>query len=123
MTKRPSFVNSCLHIIGFLLCIIPPAVATIMYFPVWNEAGRGHTLAGGGVLLCIIFAMPLLKLFAKVSTSCASYVPWLMLFVIFRSMALIANEMVVVTFAGLCGNLLGGLCFYIRRKRLKQREE
>jgi len=119
MTKKPSFVNSFLHIIGFFLCIVPPAIATIAYFPIWNEAGRGHTLAGGGVLLCIIFAMPLFKLLTRVTASAASYVPWLILFILFRCMALIAEEMVVIAFAGLCGNLLGGLCFYIRRRRLK----
>ena len=117
MTKKPSFVNSALHIIGFLLCIVPPAVATVAYFPVWNDASSAHTLAGGGVLLCIIFAMPILKLLRRVPSS-ASYLPWLLLFLLFRCMALIAEEMVVITFAGLVGNLLGGLCFYVRSLRL-----
>ena len=119
MTKRPSFVNFTLHIVGFLLCIVPPAVATVLYFPIWNEAGSGHTLAGGGVLLCIIFAMPMLKLLRRVQSSCASYLPWLLLFLLFKCVALIAEEMVVISFMGLIGNLLGGLCFYIRHLRLK----
>lgn len=119
MNKKPSFVNSALHILGFLFCIIPPALATVLYFPVWIERGGEYALAGGGVLLVVIFALPLMKLLRRVLTSCASYTIWIVLFAVFFLLSRIAEEMVVISFMGLVGNLLGGLCFFISRVRSK----
>lgn len=117
MNKKPHFVNIALQILGFLLCVAPPALATVLYFPIWRSKGSEYILAGGGVLLIIIFALPIMKLLRRAVSSCASYTLWIILFALFFVLSRIASEMVVIAFAGLVGNLLGGLCFLIARMR------
>ena len=116
MNNKPRFVNSALHILGLLLCVIPPALATASYFPIWNMQSADVALAGGGVLILTVCAAPFWKMIVTALRSPASYLMWLIIFILFLFLSKIANEMVVISFFGLVGNLLGTLCFMIERK-------
>ena len=118
MLKRPNFAKLALHITGLLLCILPPAAATACYFPLWTMRGASHTLAGGGVLILVLCAMPLYKYLKRLLASPASYLMWLILFLIFFCLSKIAEEMTVIAFVGFIGNLLGSLCFRMARGRV-----
>ena len=115
MSKKPVLVNIILHIVGFLLCGLPPVIATLTYFPLWLERGEGYVIAGGTALLVALCALPLWKYIARVLHSPASYVLWLIIFLFFLALARIADEMTVISFAGLCGNILGAVCFRIAK--------
>lgn len=117
MNKKPNFAKLALHIIGLLFCVLPPSLATICYFPIWSEKGSGYTLAGGGILLVILACIPIYRYFKQLLRSPASYVIWLVLFLIFAVTARIAEEMTVIAFFGFVGNLIGALCFYLARRR------
>lgn len=117
MNNKPCFVNICLHIIGLLLCILPPALATASYFPLWINRGAESTIAGGGVLILVLCAAPLWKAVLRLLRSPSSHVMWLLLFGLFLFLSRIAEQMVVISFFGLVGNLLGAICFYIERRR------
>ena len=117
MAKPFDFVSFCLHILGFSLCILPPAICTLLYFPMWNEGGAGRSLAGGCALLLALSVYPLIKYFRRILTSVASYVIWLVIFIIFLLLSKIANEMTVISFFGFVGNLLGATCFSAARAR------
>jgi len=117
--KRPHntiVVNYALHILGLLLCVAPPAICTLCYFPLWRGNSE-KTVVGGVVLVLILSAIPFFKYLKKKLTEVASYIMWLILFVLFFFLSKISDEMTVISFFGFVGNLLGALCFKIERKR------
>lgn len=106
--KNRAFSKFCLHILGLLLCILPPAACTLCYFPLWRY-DSGKTVVGAVALLLTLSAMPLFKLMKRRLDSVASYVLWLALFLLFFLLARIADEMTVISFYGFIGNLLGAI--------------
>ena len=117
MNNAPSLRLPLLHLLGLALCIVPPSAATILYFPIWSEMGGGRVIAGGGVLLAVIFAMPILKWLGRILHRSTPYVFWTVLFVIFLGLSKIADEMTVITFTGCIGNILGALVFAAEKRR------
>ena len=115
-SKTNVFVSFCLHILGFLLCILPPAICTLNYFPIWREVGYESCIAGGVALLLALCAIPLYKLIAERLKSFSSYLMWLVLFLLFSGMSRIADQMTVICFVGFVSNLMGAVCFRIARK-------
>ena len=116
-TNNPSFVNFLLHIVGFSLCILPPAICALSYFPLWKSAGYASCIAGGAAVLLILCAVPLYKLLRKVLASFSAYMMWLLLFVLFFALSKIADEMTVISLVGFVGNLLGAICFRLSGRR------
>ena len=116
--KTNLFAYFCLHIIGFLLCIVPPAICTLSYFPLWKEVGYQNCIAGGVALLLVLSVIPLYKLLRRFLMSFSSYLMWLVLFLIFFGLSKIADQMTVISLVGFIGNLLGAICFFVA-KRLK----
>ena len=123
MTKKPSFVNLALHFLGFTLCIVPPTVATLSYFPFWTDGGAERSVAGGCALLLVLCAFPLYKLIKAAFKSFASYFLWLVLFIIFASLSKIADQMTVISFVGFIGNLAGAVCFNIAKRIKNEKRE
>jgi len=117
MSKHPGFVKLFLHIIGFSLCIMPPLATTASYFPLWIERGADHAIAGGTALLIALSILPLAKHAARLLRSPASWGVWLIIFIVFSALSKIADEMTVISFAGLLGNLAGTACFKLARRR------
>jgi phosphatidylserine synthase len=118
--KKHSISKFCLHILGILLCVTPPAICTLCYFPLWKNDGE-RTLVGAVAFLLILSAIPLFKLLKKKLETAASYVLWLILFLLFFFLARIADEMTVISFYGFLGNLLGAFCMKLA-ERGKDRE-
>lgn len=114
--KTSVFVNLGLHILGFLLCIVPPAVCTLNYFPLWREVGYESCIAGGTALILALCIIPIYKLIRKGLDSFSSYMVWLLLFLLFFGMSRIAEQMTVISFVGFIGNLLGAVCFHFARR-------
>ena len=114
--KTSVFVNLGLHILGFLLCIVPPAVCTLNYFPLWREVGYESCIAGGTALILALCIIPIYKLIRKGLDSFSSYMVWLFLFLLFFGMSRIAEQMTVISFVGFIGNLLGAVCFHFARR-------
>jgi ABC-type enterochelin transport system permease subunit len=116
------FVSLGLHILGFLLCILPPAICTLSYFPLWREAGYESCIAGGVAILLILCALPIYKLIKRMLTSYSSYFLWLVLFLLFFALSRIADQMTVISLVGFIGNLLGAICFFIAKRLNKIRK-
>ena len=124
--KTSVFVSLGLHILGFSLCVLPPAICTLSYFPLWKEVGYESCIAGGVALLLILCALPIYKLIKRVLTSYSSYFVWLMLFLLFFGLSKIADQMTVISLVGFIGNLLGAICFMLAKrvhKRSKLKED
>ena len=109
--KTNVFVNLGLHILGFSLCILPPAICTLSYFPLWKSVGYESCIAGGTALVLALTIIPIYKLIRQRLTSFSSYIMWLFLFLLFFGMSKIAAQMTVISLVGFIGNLLGAICF------------
>ena len=114
--KNSNFVNIALHILGLMLCIAPPLICTLSYFPLWYHVSADKALAGGAVLILILCALPLFKLVRRVFDSPASYMIWLALFILFSLLSKIAHEMTVIAFVGFVSNLVGAISFAVAKK-------
>lgn len=105
-----------LYILGLLFCAVPPALATVAYFPLWTERGAGATLSGGALLLLIICAIPLIRHIKKLFVSPSAYIVWLVIFLAFYSLSSIADEVTVIAFVGFIGNLIGAILFALAKR-------
>ena len=122
MRKQPNnskFANFILHFIGILLCVVPPAVCALMYFPLWKNVGYASCIAGGGALLLAICCIPLYKMIIRWLQSFSSYVMWLLLFLLFLGLSRIADQMTVISFVGFVSNLIGSFFFAAAKRRAK----
>lgn len=113
--KKTNLYGVLLYALGLIICIAPPAVATLTYFPFWRDSDE-KAIAGGVLLLLILSAYPLFKWMKRHFSTVASYVLWLILFLLFFSLSKIADEMTVISFIGFVSNLIGALIFYISKR-------
>ena len=114
LLKSRPFVKHGLHILGFLLCVLPPVICTASYFPIWQDSGQA--VSGGVLLLLLIAAYPLYKFIRQSLTSPAAYTVWLILFILFSLLSRIAVQMTVISFVGFIGNALGAVCFHFAKR-------
>ena len=115
-SNNRKFVNIILHIIGYSLCVLPPAICTLAYFPLWNEVGAGKVISGGAALLTVLSLIPLIRFIRRALFTGASYWMWLIIFVAFLALGRIADEMTVIAFYGFIGNILGAVFIGKARK-------
>ena len=112
ITQNKHTVRSIfLRVIGLVLCVIPVSVSILCYFPAWRAAGGEVLLSGATLLLLCMAAIPLYKLISAKLRSPAAYTLWLIAFILFFLLSNIAHEMVVISFTGFIGNLLGAIAF------------
>lgn len=95
-----------LKFLAVCLSTVPPAAATLSYFPLWREGGRVAVVSGFALVLLLFSFAPLLKLFKKFFKSPTARELWLVLFIVFFALSKIADEMVVISLVGYLGNLL-----------------
>ena len=107
--NNQNFVKFALHFGGLILCVVPPIICTLSYFPLWKSAGGEQLVSGGTALLIILAMIPFYKYLRKALESAASYMIWLVIFVFCFLMAKIINEITVIAFVGLISNLIGAL--------------
>ena len=112
----PTAKGFILRLFGMLLSVIPPAVATLFYFPLWQERGAAYLVSGTAVLLLAVSAIPLLRYVRDKLRSPSAYLIWLALFILFALLSRIADEMCVISFVGFIGNTLGAICFGAAKK-------
>ncbi len=116
MNQRPTLISLMLLLGGLILSVGSPLVATLSFFPLWISKGGEVVVSGFALLLILISALPFYRLIKKGIASPSGITIWLLLFLLFFSMSKIADQMTIISFVGLIGNLLGGILFKIRNK-------
>ena len=109
--KEKLYKSIILRALGVLVSVLPPALATISYFPVWCAAGGEYVVSGFVLLLLLLSAMPLFNLIKRLLASPAVWVMWLVAFIVFFSLSRIAEEMVIISFVGFVSNVIGAILF------------
>ena len=114
--NNSSFAKFILHILGLLVCALPPIICTLSYFPLWINGGGEEIFSGGAALLIILAALPFYKFLRKKLESAASYIVWLFIFLFCFLMARIIDQVTVISFVGLVSNLVGAVLLKIGEK-------
>lgn len=102
--------------LGVLFSTLPPAAATLCFFPLWINKGSTAVLCGFTLLILVVCALPGYKALRRLLHSPASYTLWLIFFVAFLLLSKIADEMTVISFVGFIGNLIGALFFKLSER-------
>ena len=111
LVKRIVFTS-----LGLIFSVIPPALAVLLYFPVWVKSGAEYVVSGFAALLMIISLLPLFRLIRRALKSPSAYVIWLILFLVFLLVSRIADQMIVISFTGLVGSLIGAIFFGLAKR-------
>ncbi len=119
--NKAKYANIYLHILGYLLCIIPPLACALTYFPLWGEGGCKLNALCAVMIILAIF--PIIKLIRRLLKSDATYIFWLILFVCFYALSRIADEMTVISFVGFISNSLGAILMKAGGKRNERQTE
>lgn len=102
--------------LGVLFSIVPPIVATLLYFPLWIDRGATQTVSGLCALLLILCAIPLFRfLKGKLGTPSLPMM-WGVLFLLVRALGAIIGQVSVISFVGFVSNLIGSLFFRLSRR-------
>lgn len=112
-SKTPTFAKYILHFLGILVCVLPPVICTLLYFPLWKSAGAEYVISGGTALLILLSIIPLYKFIRKLFESAASYILWLIIFLFCFLLSRVIAEVTVIAFVGFVSNLVGAVVLKI----------
>lgn len=98
-------------LLGIVFSTVPPLSAVLRYFPIWASRGSAEALSGFALFLILISVLPFYKKLREIFKSPSVTVIWLILFALFFMLSKIAEEMIVVSFVGFTGNLIGAVFF------------
>ncbi|MBR2342727.1 MAG: hypothetical protein IKA64_00565 [Clostridia bacterium] len=116
MKRQTKSKSLALRALGMLLCTLPPALATVSFFPLWMSRGSESVLSGFTVLLLAICALPLWRALKRLLSSPSIHTVWLIFFLCFLLLSKIADEMTVIGFVGFISSSLGAICFHFARR-------
>ena len=106
-----SLKSFLLFLIGLAVCTLPVIFAALSYFPEWIHRGDGSVISGCFLLITVLGAAPIFKALRMLFRSPASYLMWLVAFLLFFSLEKIAHEMTVISLIGFISNLIGACIF------------
>lgn len=110
-----------LRLIGIMLSVIPPAVATLEFFPLWLSGGE-TTLSAVSLVLLLFSAIPIFRLFKKHLHSPSPFMLWFVLWLALRMFLPIAAAIETIALVAFPTSLLGAVCFRLAKKREKRKE-
>ena len=104
---------------GLLISTLPPALCTLLYFPLWRDKPAA-LLSGFTLLLLLISAKPLFKLIKAHRVAPSTPMIWLCLFLLFLLAQAISDEMIVISLMGFIGNLIGAMLYRLAARYEKR---
>lgn len=116
-------LNRFFWVLGLLFSILPPLIATLLYFPVWSVRGGAASISGIVFLLLFLSFLPFFNIIKERLRSPSAYTVWLILFICFFLLSRIADEVTVISFFGFIGNLLGSVFFRLSARNPKKETE
>ena len=108
-------MKKCLRAIGLGLCVLPPAIATLSYFPLWLEKEESALSAIALVLLAIAM-IPLFRYIKALLRSPSAWMLWLVLFILLSLFRSVIDGLCMISFLGLLGGILGGIFFAVANR-------
>ena len=115
--RKTDTVYKLLFLLGLGFSIIPPATVTLLYFPIWREAGAVYLLSGLTLLLLLLSVIPLLRFIKEWLKSPSAIFIWAVIYILFFALSKIADQVTVIAFYGLLGNIIGAIFFRLAKRR------
>ena len=110
-----------LRILGLTLSVLPPAIATLEFFPLWLSEGS-TTLSALSLVLLLLAAIPIFRLLKKHLHSPAPWMLWLILWLALQAFLPIASCIETIALVAFPTSLLGAVCFRLAERREKRKE-
>ena len=118
MSKRSKAL--VVHWLGMLICIVPPVLAVLEYFPLWFSETES-TMSVFSMTLLLLCCLPFWKQIKDYFKGTpAAWVIWLIITVVFKALAEISVDIGNISLIALISNLIGGLIFRLEKRIRKE---
>ena len=102
--------------LGYILCVLPPVLATLEHFPLWIKAGEKATFSFLGICVLLLCCIPLRRGIAAALRSPSAWQMWLVLLIVLYGARSIMDGLIAVSVVALPCSILGAFCFrYAKR--------
>ena len=105
-----------LRVLGVALCVVPPALSTLEFFPLWLSDGKS-TLSALSVILLLLSALPLIRMIKHRLRSPSLWMFWLFLWVALTVLIPIAATIKTIALISFPTGFLGAVCFRLAKRR------
>ncbi len=105
-----------LRFLGTALCVVPPAAATLEFFPLWLSDGKS-ALSALSLTLLLLSALPLFRIVKRHLRSPSLWMLWLLLWVALTVLLPIAAAIKTIALVSFPTGFLGAVCFRLAGKR------
>ena len=121
MTKR-----ILLRLLGYALCVVPPALAVLERFPLWAREGGAPLISGFSLLLLLVAAIPLRRgirhALRRFLESPSAFTVWGVLWLACEMFGHIAVAIADIALLATLTSLLGALFFRLADREVKRDE-
>lgn len=112
MSKRSK--ATLLHVLGLLICIVPPALSVLEHFPILSETPEKQ-ISTFGVLMLAVCCIPFWRTIKAFLSTPSAWKVWLVILLASYLLNSIVGELVVISAIGLASGIVGGAVFRIER--------
>lgn len=113
--------GTILKAIAWVLCIAPPTIATLEYFPLFKEQPEKGVSVVAAVLL-FIAAIPLWKYIKRALRSPSAWMVWLAIFLFSHYFSPIIHQTEAISFISLCTSFVAAALFRWAYKYIPKKE-
>lgn len=111
-----------LRLLGLLFSVLPPALATLEFFPLWLGNGR-TAISAISLVLLLLAAIPLFRILKRHLRTPAPWMLWFVLWLLLRAFLPIAAAIEEIALISFPTSLIGAFCFSLAKKRERAQEK
>ena len=115
-------MKTLLRILGLVLCVLPPALSTLEFFPLWLSDGRS-ALSALSLILLLLSAIPLFRMVKRHLRSPSIWMLWLLLWVALEVFLPIASAIKTVALISFPTGFLGAVCFRLAKRGEREKRD
>ena len=104
-----------LRILGIALCVLPPAISTLEFFPLWLSDGKS-ALSALSLMLLLLSALPLFRIVKRHLRSPSLWMLWLILWGVLEVFLPILSAVKTIALVSFPTGLLGALFFRLAKR-------
>ena len=107
-------------LLGYALCVFPPALCVLEYFPLWISSGEKR-LSGIALVLLAACFVPALRFFRQHLRSPSALLFWLLLFLFVCAFRAVMDELFTISLVALASSVPGTACLYAARRMARKK--
>ena len=106
-----------LKLFSLAICTVPPALATLHYFPIWYKESKFEIVIPGVAVLCFcLCSIPLLRWVIKKIKTPSVWMVWTVMAVLLVAMEKILPQLTIICEIGAVTNIAGALLWKIAER-------